>query len=174
MNCNEFQKWLAGQNSNEGLNRMPDDCGVHLQQCGTCQGAVKEARNYFTLMQNARTPEMEDAFWDNYLSTVSTRVSAETRTGKLHEIPVWLRGLIIPAAAAVILITGVLLTDRYYPVLDYVLSDDDAYTSSLDFMWAEHEQALSHHMFDPTPLYAVEEVIPENWEIVDRQDPVKK
>ena len=58
--------------------------------------------------------------------------------------------------------------------MDYVLSDDDAYNSSLDFIWAEHEQALSQHMFDPSALYAVEEVIPENWEDIDPQSPVKK
>ena len=174
MSCNEFQKWLAVQNSNEELNNLPDDCGVHLQQCGICKGAIKKARDYFILMQNARAPHMEDAFWEDYLSTVSSRASAETRAGTLPAIPVWLRRLVLPAAVAVILISGVWLSDRYYPILDYVLSDDDAYTSSLDFIWSEHEQALSQHMFDPTPLYAVEEVIPENWEIDDPQSPVKK
>ena len=174
MNCNEFQKWINGQNSIKDLNSLPDDGAMHLQQCDSCKAALKEARNYFIVMRNARTPELEDAFWEGYLSSVFSKASQEIRVSKLSVKPVWLRRLVIPAAAAAILITGVLLTDRYYPVFDYVLSDDDAYTSSLDFIWGEHEEALSQHMFDPTTLYAVEEVIPENWEYVDIQDPVIK
>jgi hypothetical protein len=174
MNCNDLQKWIAGQNSEKKLNKLPDDFSIHLDQCDSCKTAILEARNYFTLMQNANTPELEDAFWENYLSSVSSKVSQETRVGKLPVHPIWLRKLVIPVAAVVVLISGVLLTDWYYPVLDNVLSDDDAYTSSLDFIWGEHEDALSQHMFDPTTLYAVEEVIPENWEEIDPQDQVIK
>ena len=119
-------------------------------------------------MKSIRTPDPGSTFWDNYLSAVVTRLreKQKTATGEYVVPPLrrWAKRLMIPAAAIVIFFTVVLLTDRYEPILESILSKDEAFSATLDFVLEEHEKVLARQILDPTPLYTVEEIIPENWE----------
>lgn len=174
MKCNEFEHWLTEQNSSEKLDAIPEAFREHLHRCNVCANVLHETRNYFKTLRSASAPEPGDAFWEDYLSGVSSKLKERKKPSVGSPGSAWIRRLVLPVAAAAILVTGVFVTDSYYPFLEFGFYGEDEYSSTLDFIWEEHEQALSEHMFDLTLLYAVDEIIPENWEFVDPEAEKKK
>lgn len=164
MKCDEFQQWVNQQNAADRLSDVPPGYRLHVEQCSECKNMLREAQKYYMIVQDAGTPEPGDAFWEDYLSTVAAKFRERRKAEESMVFPARIRRLTLSAAAVALLFAGVFLADRYYPFLDSLLNGNEAYSSSIDFIWEEHEQVLSHYMFDPTPLYALEEVIQENWE----------
>jgi len=171
MTCTNFQQWLCERNASEVLNTIPEEFRRHILQCNECKKELEKAKKLHALLQSARAPDPGENFWEEYLTTVAARVRKKQEEVETTVIPLWTKRLLIPAAAAVILFIGVFVADRYY-LLDRFIYTDEAYSSTLDFILEEHEQISSQYMFDPTPLYAMEEVIAENWE--EEFIPIKK
>lgn len=171
MTCKNFQQWLCERNASEVLNTIPEELRRHIVQCNECKKELEKAEKLHALhalLQSARAPDPGENFWEEYLTTVAARVRKKQDEVETTVIPLWTKRLLIPAAAAVILIAGVVMADQYYPVLDRFYFDEE-YTSNFDILEA-HDMVSAQYMLDPTPLYAMEEVIAENWE----EPPIKK
>ena len=170
MTCKKFQQWLSERNVFGKQNTLPEEFRRHSEGCDKCKKELHEAKKLHELLQSARAPDPGDEFWEQYLSTVFTRIREKHEAAEAPAFLLWSKRLLIPAAAAVILFVGILVADTYYPVLDRFYYDEE-YTSDFDIMEA-HDMVSAQYMLDPTPLYAMEEVIAENWgeEII----PIKK
>lgn len=168
MTCTKFQQWLSERSIFEAFGTMPEEFRRHIGKCNECKEELEKARKLHALLQSARAPDPGDEFWEQYLSTVFTRIREKHEAAEAPAFLLWSKRLLIPAAAAVILFVGILVADTYYPVLDRFYYDEE-YTSDFDIMEA-HDMVSSQYMLDPTPLYAMEEVIAENWEV----PPIKK
>jgi len=169
MTCKNFQQWLCERNISEVLNTIPEELRRHIVQCNECKKELEKAEKLHALLQSARAPDPGDDFWEEYLTTVAARVREKREAAETPALILWSKRLLIPAAAAVmLLIAGVYVADMYYPVLDRFYYDEE-YSSTFDILEA-HDMVSAQYMLDPTPLYAMEEVIAENWE----EPPVKK
>jgi len=159
MDCKTFLTYL----SERGIENIPPEYGAHSEQCVSCARALKEEIRLTELLRGVHTPDFEDRFWDEYCSEVISRIQKEP----VHTTAsLWKKRLLISAAAAVIVITGLFAAQRYYSLFDSFFGTNEAYSSTLDIIWNEYELASSQYVLDSSPLYAVEEVIPENWEKV--------
>ncbi len=162
MDCNQFQTWLSGSKPDE-RNGIPNEVKLHAGDCRNCARSFKVETGYHALLDSIRTSGHDESFWDDYLETVINNADAQGNRRRIGLPRRWLQVALVPAAAAIVYV-GILLTSNYLSEFDNGVLTEEAYEATLDMIWEEHDIVMAGHIFDPTPLYAVEVYIPENWE----------
>ncbi len=160
MNCNEFQSWLSGFQPDRSQD-IPGPARDHGKECAHCARSLEETVRYQELLSERRPARQDESFWDNYLQTVMKRATSKDMR---PQTGIWYRRMkwaLVPTAAAILFAT-ILLYDRE----EFTSSQpqDEVYAATYDVIWEEHNRALSGYIFDPTSLYFVEDLVPENWE----------
>ena len=156
MQCQEFQSWLSGLQPDQ-IQNIPEPARDHSKECSQCARSLKEAAMYQALLSERRPARQDEFFWGDYLQTVMKRAAGKE---KRSQAGIWFRRVkwaLVPAAA--VLYAGILLIDR-----EEFQPQDEVFTATYDVIWEEHNRVLSGYIFDPTSLYFVEDLIPENWE----------
>lgn len=157
MKCTLLKTWLADQELAGKKNPLPDNLRAHLQKCQICGREEQEAKNLESLLGQIRTPDHDEKFWGSYLTATMEKARSAKPASPLM---VWSRRLAIPAAAFVVLLIALSL---FNPKSGLIPDESQAYSTTLDFVLEEHELIMSEHMFDPTSIYAMEEIIFEEF-----------
>ena len=163
MTCKKFQQWLCERTSKEALDAIPEEFRRHAAQCNECKTELHAAKKLHELLKSAHVPDPGDAFWEEYLTTVVTRVREKREEAESPALTLLTKRLLIPIAAGLILFAGLFTADQYFYIMDRIKYGDEIYSSSFDFIEEEHDRVSSQYLLDQTPVYAVEEILAGNW-----------
>jgi len=167
MKCNIFEEWLRSTASLRFEGLLPDELQRHIESCETCRAASEEARILGDLMGEVKEPGQSDEFWNDYLAQVMDRTRNEEPARGITAVYTWTKRLIGPAAAFA-LIAIVLL--QYNPFSSGNDAVEEMYTTTLDFVLEEHDMIVAQNIFDPTPVYTIEEFLFEEPPLIRNND----
>lgn len=134
----------------------------HIKKCADCQKELKKWQDFYGLLQTARAPVPDKAFWETYQKTLARRLENPLQYSKRRNFKAWslltFRFRLVYAIAMVLLVAGIVLTLRFSAPEKAVRVAAD----SSQEMWADYcvnefnEVTRDNLLIEPLPVRAVE------------------
>ncbi len=161
MNCKIFEEWLEKSAGSLKESFPPEEILEHLSGCESCMKTASDYDKLGAMLKKAAAPDPGEKFWDEYLTTVMDSVRDNKAAGAAAAPLFWVKRALIPAISFMVILFAVFQYGDFY---QEEAEEDYIYSMTLDFILEEHDMIMAEDIFDPTFVYAVEEIRPEDLE----------
>lgn len=160
MKCKNVKEWFGNESS---YSNIPNGLIEHLNGCDGCFRIFKDDLSVILELKKLNIPSKEDAFWNDFLrETIAKAISSNDQSSTVEVLNSFgsrFRNYVaLPVVAAAMLLIMLYSSDQSID-----LDDEDIYSSSIDFIFEEHSQASEEYMLNSSSIYAVDEVIPDDY-----------